>query len=79
MFAWLISHQTTVLFFQNKPATSDQSEPANSTLLLEQTSTSHQPPANRTGCKDLKQSQAAKQDKKLGGLIKAHKSLKSNF
>jgi hypothetical protein len=25
-------------------------QPANSTLLSEQTSTSHQPPANRTGC-----------------------------
>jgi hypothetical protein len=46
----LIRHQPTVLFSQNKPATSDQPEPASSTLLLEQTSTSHQPPANRTGC-----------------------------
>jgi hypothetical protein len=27
-------------------------QPASSTLLSEQTSTSHQPPANRTGCKD---------------------------
>jgi hypothetical protein len=26
-------------------------QPASSTLLSEQTSTSHQPPANRTGCK----------------------------
>jgi hypothetical protein len=25
-------------------------QPASSTLLTEQTSTSHQPPANRTGC-----------------------------
>jgi uncharacterized membrane protein (DUF106 family) len=41
LFAWLISHQPTVFFSQNKPATS--------TLLSEQTSTSHQPPANRTG------------------------------
>jgi hypothetical protein len=24
MFAWLIRHQTAVLFFQNKPATSNQ-------------------------------------------------------
>jgi hypothetical protein len=50
LFAWLISHQPTVLFSQNKPATSNQPEPASSTLLSEQTSTSHQPPANRTGC-----------------------------
>jgi hypothetical protein len=27
-----------------------QQEPANSTFLSEQTSTSHHPPANRTGC-----------------------------
>jgi hypothetical protein len=40
-FAWLISHQPTVLFSQNKPATSNQPEPASSTLLSEQTS--HQP------------------------------------
>jgi hypothetical protein len=33
--AWLISHQTAVLFSQNKPATS--------TFLSEQTSTSRQP------------------------------------
>jgi hypothetical protein len=50
LFAWLISHQPTVLFSQNKPTTSNQPEPASSTLLSEQTSTSHQPPANRTGC-----------------------------
>jgi hypothetical protein len=49
LFAWLISHQPTVLFSQNKPATSNQPEPASSTLLSEQTS--HQPPANRTGCR----------------------------
>jgi hypothetical protein len=49
LFAWLISHQPTVLFSQNKPATSNQPEPASSTLLSEQTNTSHQPPANRTG------------------------------
>jgi hypothetical protein len=42
LFAWLISHQPTVLFSQNKPATSNQPEPASSTLLSEQTSTSHQ-------------------------------------
>jgi hypothetical protein len=42
-FAWLISHQPTILFSQNKPATSNQPEPASSTLLSEQTSTSHQP------------------------------------
>jgi hypothetical protein len=51
LFAWLISHQPTVLFSQNKPATNNQPEPASSTLLSEQTSTSHQPPANRTGRK----------------------------
>jgi hypothetical protein len=44
LFPWLISHQPAVLFSQNKPATS--------TLLSEQNSTSHQPPANRTGCKN---------------------------
>jgi hypothetical protein len=49
LFAWLISHQPTVLFSQNKPAISNQPEPASSILLSEQTSTSHQPPANRTG------------------------------
>jgi hypothetical protein len=41
LFAWLISHQPAVLFSHNKPV--------NSTLLSEQTSTSHQPPANRIG------------------------------
>jgi hypothetical protein len=40
LFAWLISQQPAVLFSPNKPATS--------TFLSEQTSTSHQPPANRT-------------------------------
>jgi hypothetical protein len=49
LFAWLISHQPTVLFSQNKPANSNQPEPASSTLLSEQTSISYQPPANRTG------------------------------
>jgi hypothetical protein len=44
----LISHQPAVLFSQNKPATNNQ-QPASSTLLSKQTSTSHQPPANRTG------------------------------
>jgi hypothetical protein len=42
LFAWLISYQPAVLFSQNKPASS--------TFLSEQTSTSHQPPAKRTGC-----------------------------
>jgi hypothetical protein len=28
LFAWLISHQPTVLFSQNKPATSNQNQPA---------------------------------------------------
>jgi hypothetical protein len=50
LFVRLISHQPAVLFSQNEPATSNQPQPANSTLLSEQTSTSHQPPANRTGC-----------------------------
>jgi hypothetical protein len=49
VFARLISHQPAVLFSQNEPATSNQPQPASSTLLSEQTSTSHQPPANRTG------------------------------
>jgi hypothetical protein len=48
-FARLISHQPAVLFSQNEPATSNQPQPASSTLLSEQTSASHQPPANRTG------------------------------
>jgi hypothetical protein len=51
LFARLISHQPAVLFSQNEPATSNQPQPASSTFLSEQTSTSHQPPANRTGCK----------------------------
>jgi hypothetical protein len=42
LFVWLISHQLAVLFSQNKPASS--------TFLSEQTNTSHQPPAQRTGC-----------------------------
>jgi hypothetical protein len=50
LFARLISHQPAVLFSQNEPATSNQPQPASSTLLSEQTSTSHQPPANRTRC-----------------------------
>jgi hypothetical protein len=50
LFARLISHQPAVLFSQNEPATSNQPQPASSTLLSEQISTSHQPPANRTGC-----------------------------
>jgi hypothetical protein len=50
LFARLISHQPAVLFSQNEPTTSNQPQPASSTLLSEQTSTSHQRPANRTGC-----------------------------
>jgi hypothetical protein len=42
LFVWLISHQPAVLFSQNKSAIS--------TFLSEQISTSHQPPAKRTGC-----------------------------
>jgi hypothetical protein len=59
------SNQPTVLFSQNKPAPavshqeneqflSEQighQQPANSTFLSEQTSTSRQPPGERTGCK----------------------------
>jgi hypothetical protein len=41
-FAWFISHQPTVFFSQNKPATS--------IFLSQQINTSHQPPAKRTGC-----------------------------
>jgi hypothetical protein len=48
LFARLISHQPAVRFSQNESATSNQPQPASSTLLSEQTSTSHQPPANRT-------------------------------
>jgi hypothetical protein len=54
LFARLINHQSVVLFSQNKPATSNQPQPASSTLLSEQTSTSHQPPANRTCCRQPK-------------------------
>jgi hypothetical protein len=50
LFARLISHQPAVLFSQNEPATSNQPQPASNTLLSEQTSTSHQPPPNRTDC-----------------------------
>jgi hypothetical protein len=46
LFAWLISHQPAVLFSHNKPVITNQ--PA--VLLSELTSTSHKPPANRTGC-----------------------------
>jgi hypothetical protein len=49
-FAQLISNQPAVLFSQNEAATSNQPQPASSTLLSQQTSTSHQAPANRTGC-----------------------------
>jgi hypothetical protein len=45
LFVRLISHQPAILFSQNEPATSNQPQPASSTLLSEQTSTSHQPPA----------------------------------
>jgi hypothetical protein len=49
LFARLISHQPAVFFSQNESATGNQPQPAISTLLSEQTSTSHQSPANRTG------------------------------
>jgi hypothetical protein len=52
MFVRLISHQPAVLFSQNEPATSNQPQPDSSTFLSEQTSTSHQPPGNRTGALD---------------------------
>jgi hypothetical protein len=45
LFVWLISHQPAVLFLEQI----SHQQPANSTFLSEQTSTSHQPPANRTG------------------------------
>jgi hypothetical protein len=51
LFASLISYQLAVLFSHNKPA----KQPGGSTLLSKQTSTSYQPPANRTGCKTLQQ------------------------
>jgi hypothetical protein len=44
LFAWLISHQPSVLFSEQ---TSHQ-QPASGTFLSEQISTSHQPPAKRT-------------------------------
>jgi hypothetical protein len=48
LFAWLISHQTAVLFSSEQ--TSHQ-QPVSCTFLSKQTSTNHQPPAKRTGCK----------------------------
>jgi hypothetical protein len=51
LFAWLISHQPTGTFLSEQ--TSHQ-QSASSTFLSEQTSTSHQPPAKRTGCKFTK-------------------------
>jgi hypothetical protein len=48
LFVWLISHQPAVLFSQNKPATSNQPQPASSTFLSEQISTSHQPKEQET-------------------------------
>jgi hypothetical protein len=48
LLAWLISHQPTVLFTFLSEQTSHR-QPANSTFLSEQISTSHQPPAKRTG------------------------------
>jgi hypothetical protein len=47
LFVWLISHQPAVLFLSEQ--TSHQ-QPANSTFLSEQISTSHQSPAKRTCC-----------------------------
>jgi hypothetical protein len=49
LFARITSHQPAVLLSQNEPATSNQPQPVSSNFLSEQTSTSHQPPANRTG------------------------------
>jgi hypothetical protein len=43
LFVWLISHQPAVLF-------SPAQQPTSSSFLSEQISTSHQPPAKRTGC-----------------------------
>jgi hypothetical protein len=50
LFVWLISHQSAVLFSQNKPATNNQPKVI---FFSEQISTSHQPPAKRTGCSSL--------------------------
>jgi hypothetical protein len=47
LFVWLISHQPTVILSEQ---TSHQ-QSANSIFLSEQISTSHQPPAKRTGCR----------------------------
>jgi hypothetical protein len=48
LFAWLISHQPPASSTFLSQQTSHQ-QPANSTFFSEQTSTSHQPPAKRTG------------------------------
>jgi hypothetical protein len=45
LFAWFINHQPTLLLSEQ---TSHQQSVSN-TFLSEQTSTSHQPPAKRTG------------------------------
>jgi hypothetical protein len=47
LFVWLISHQPAVFFSHNKPTISNQP----TVLISQTTSTSHQPPAKRTGCK----------------------------
>jgi hypothetical protein len=47
LFAWLVSHQPAVPFLSEQ---NSHPQPASSALLSEQTSTSHQPPANRTRC-----------------------------
>jgi hypothetical protein len=61
LFAWLISHQPAVLFSQNKPVST--------TLLSEQTSTSHQPTANRTGsCLYLKKERKKEMASSIFGL-----------
>jgi hypothetical protein len=49
LFVCLISHQPTILFSQNKPAITNQPAILFSQNKSEQTSTSHQPPAERTG------------------------------
>jgi hypothetical protein len=46
LFVWLISHQPAVLFLSEQISHQQQ---ANSTFLSQQISTSHQPPAKRTG------------------------------
>jgi hypothetical protein len=49
-FAWLISHQPAILFLSEQIG---HQQPANSIILSEEISTSHQPPVKRTGSRLL--------------------------